>query len=276
MGLSVAARPVSANGFAVPTVLWLLAALSVIVFALANSARTQGQFARSEWDRAAIEARLDAALQLTAALLQQGADPNYREHLWTIDGEGVTVRVTPATGLVDPNVASDALLRALIERAAEIPASVAADYVHWRNQYRGRWEDPEQFLTALNLPREAHDKIKPYLGFSGQILLDPRAAPPELLVLLSGVALMPSLVPQMVAQGQDPVIAGVLDSAVFAPLAQRTEPLLYRMEAQLVDEERRVWRRTWWVDRHMRPDTRHPWTVERVSPLRVVAVLPDE
>jgi hypothetical protein len=259
MGLSVAARPVSAHGFAVPTVLWLLAALSVIVFALANSARTQGQFARSEWDRAAIEARLDAALQLTAALLQQGADPNYREHLWTIDGKGVTVRVTPATGLVDPNV-----------------ASVAADYVHWRNQYRGRWEDPEQFLTALNLPREAHDKIKPYLGFSGQTLLDPRAAPPELLVLLSGVALMPSLVPQMVAQGQDPVVAGVLDSALFAPLAQRTEPLLYRMEAQLVDGERRVWRHTWWVDRHMRPDTRHPWTVERVSPLRVVAVLSDE
>lgn len=277
MDLCIAARPLNRRrGFALPAVLWLLAAVSVVALALAHSARTHGQLARTAWERMVIEARLEAGLLLTSALLQQSPDPRFREHHWRIDGALVTVRVTPATGLIDPNVASDTVLRTLIERATQLPPSVAADYVHWRNQHRTRWEDPEQFLSALRLPRSAHDKIKPYLSFSGQTLLDPRATPPELLVLLTGNPQMPTLVTHAIAQGQDPVIAGLLDSALFAPLAQKSDPLFYRLEAQTVDGARRRWQRSWWIDRNMRPDTMRPWTVESVSALRVIEIVPDE
>lgn len=275
MGFCLASRAVKPTGFVLPAVLWLLTAVAVAALALANVARSQSGVARSFWDEAAIEAQLEAGLLLTSALLQQAPEVRYREHHWQFDGNTVTVRVTPTTGLIDPNVASDTLLQALLERGATLPPSVAADYIKRRAEHRERWEDPDQFLAALQLPRKAHDTIRPVLGFDGQQMLDARATPPELLTLLTGNPQMPLLLQQMYAQGQDPVVNGMLDAALFAPLSSRNDAARYRLEARLVTPDHRLWQKVWWIDRAIRPDTSRPWTVERVEPLRVMGTVSD-
>ncbi|HNU20612.1 MAG TPA: hypothetical protein PKK53_10040, partial [Hydrogenophilus thermoluteolus] len=102
-----------------------------------------------------------------------------------------------------------------------------------------------------------------------------RATPPELLTLLTGNPQMPLLLQQMYAQGQDPVVNGMLDAALFAPLSSRNDAARYRLEARLVTPDHRLWQKVWWIDRAIRPDTSRPWTVERVEPLRVMGTVSD-
>ena len=115
-------------GAALVLVLWLVAALSLTVLAGAKGMRQQTQQAGLALERLRAEAVLDGTLQLAAQRLVAERDQpsHYRREVLTLEGQEIWLEVTPATGLIDVNVASDGLLLALLQRVGELPAGDAA------------------------------------------------------------------------------------------------------------------------------------------------------
>ena len=115
------------RGAALILVLWLVASLSLVVMASARSVRQQSQRAATDLERMRVENMLDAAIELTAQrlLTDRNVANVYSLQRLPLDGKDVWVEITPSGGLVDVNVASDALLQTLFQRAAGLSAGEA-------------------------------------------------------------------------------------------------------------------------------------------------------
>ncbi len=127
------------RGFALLVVLWTLALLSLIATTLIGSARERAVAERLLADSSALEAAVDGALQHAIfALLDQSpahwpADDAI--HAVRIGRITVTVRIEDEARKINPNIASLARLRGLLEQSAVAPpdaASLAAAIVAWR------------------------------------------------------------------------------------------------------------------------------------------------
>jgi general secretion pathway protein K len=131
------------RGFALLTVLWTLAFLSLLGTGLLMGARQNTQRVRNLIDAATVRGASDAALQHAIFAL---LDPSERR--WRADGSlrvlpfgdsRATVQVTDESGKVNPNIAPPELLEALLlqlgadRRSAE---RLAAAIVQWRNPAR--------------------------------------------------------------------------------------------------------------------------------------------
>ena len=287
------------SGAALVLVLWLVAALSLVVLASARGIRQQTQNVGFGLARMRAESVLDAAIQLTAQRLtaDKKLGAQYRIDQMLLGSNPVRIEITPSEGLVDVNVASDALLEALLQRVGGLAPGEAAvlvsrihDYIDPDDipsgiggaeaaQYRAAgWpslprnsalEDLSELKSVMGMTAALYETIAPYLGTNGQQGIEIGSAPPALIDALTGQqglgARVHSSSPEM--------RAGELLSGAAAPFFTATSPAVgqtVRVQAVMQAQDGRWWQRQAWLDLSARPDTLTPWTTLSLEPTRRV------
>jgi general secretion pathway protein K len=285
-------------GSALVLVLWLVAALSLVVMAGVKTIRQQTDHIGAQLNSIRAEFILDGATQLIAQRMLASPDLAnvYRWLLLELDGQRVWVEVTPADGLVDVVVASEELLRTFIERVSglspddsQVLTSRIRDWIDPDDQPSGAggaespqyrmagWptaprngppEDSSELRSVMGMTPEVYDKIAPYLGLNGQQRLHLESTPPELVDQLTGEVGMG----EKVLRTPQPQRASLLQSFaakelfIDAPGAGLRD---IRLRAFLVSsEEDRWWHRETWISLAPRPDTLTPWTTLLVNPIQ--------
>ncbi|RZJ62717.1 MAG: hypothetical protein EON49_01395 [Acidovorax sp.] len=285
------------NGAALIMVLWLVAALSLVVVAGAKGVRQQAQRATLDMERLRSESVLDAAIQLVAQklLADKGQDGGYRIQRLALGQNDVWVEITPSGGLVDVNVASEALLQALFQRAGGLSSGEAAiltsrvrDYMDPDDspggvggaeaaQYRaagwptlprnGALDDTSELKSVLGVTSGLYEIIAPHLGINGQQRIEIDSAPPALIDALTG---QPGL-GMRIHNSPPETRAGVLlagAAADFFTPTRSSGAQTMRLRAFARAESDRWWVREVWVDLSERPDALTPWTTLSVEPTR--------
>ena len=174
------------RGFALLIVLWSLALLSLLAVRLTATSRTELRLADNIRNAAVVEAQADgliygAIVQLMRDTPQQrGADGI--AYAVPISGGAATLRINSLAGRVNPNVASEDVLQALIQQVgvAAAPASrLAAAIADWRSP--GQTPRPggakaEQYRAARlpytppNAPFASVDEVGLVLGMTPDVL----------------------------------------------------------------------------------------------------------
>lgn len=122
-------------GFALLLVLWALVLVSLLFSMLAAASRSDARLTANLRGAAELEAVADGAIHTAIFDLLRSGDATRTSQA----GAGVTVEVVSLSGLVNPNVASPELLRALLTRLGADPRRadrVAAAIVDWRTPGR--------------------------------------------------------------------------------------------------------------------------------------------
>lgn len=292
------------RGAALILVLWLVAALSLTVLAGARGIRQQTQRAAFDLERLRIEPVLDAARQLAVqGLLKEGAkESGYRAQQLQLGSYSVVLEIIPSGGLVDVNVASDALLLALLQKVggltpgeAAIMASRIRDYIDPDDepggiggaeapQYRaagwpvlprnGPFDDLSELRMVLGMTPELYEIISPYLGINGQQRIEIDAAPPALIDALTG---QPGLGAQIQSSPPEMRAGALLSGAAaqfFTPA--RTGGGTVKVRAMVQADQGQWWQRDAWVDLSTRPDALTPWTTLSLEPTRRMNPPPQE
>lgn len=130
------------GGFALLVVLWTLALLSLLLVMMAAAARSDAQLTANLRNAAELEAAADGAIHTAIFELMQsgGHARNGPRMAVRLPGAEVVVDVVNQAGLVNPNVASPELLRALLLRLGADPRradSLAGAIADWRTPGRG-------------------------------------------------------------------------------------------------------------------------------------------
>jgi general secretion pathway protein K len=202
------------RGFALVTVLWALAFLSLLGTGLLANARLNTQRVRNLLDAAAAEAAAEAALHQTIFALLDTSERRWRPdgqvRLLAHGAHRMEVRVEDEYGKVNPNLASPELLQALLlqlgvdRRGA---AALAAAIVDWRSPAFG--------------PDQRRARAQPYAAAGREVM--PPGTPFETLDELAEVlgmtpALLARLKPHLTlfttsdpdVSTRDPVVAAAL------------------------------------------------------------------
>ena len=293
----MALRVHNVRGAALIMVLWLVAALSLVVLAGAQGVRQQTQRTALDIERLRVESVLDAAIQLTAQrlLLGRGKDSQYRVQRLSLGQSDVWVEITPSGGLVDVNVASEALLQALFQRAgglssgeAAILASRVKDYIDPDDtpsgvggaeaaQYRAAgWpsmprnsalEDLSDLKSVLGMTAGLYEIIAPHLGINGQQRIEIDSAPPALIDALTGQQGLGARIHKSPPEMRAGVLLSGAAAEFFTP-ARSSGGQTVRVRAFTQAESDRWWQREVWIDPSERPDALTPWTTRSVEPTR--------
>lgn len=204
------------RGLALVAVLWIVAALTLLVGSLTGVARTGVRSAIAVVETARAAALGDAAIQL--ALLELATDPSaaspYRQRDLVVEGVPVRLRTQSAAGFVDLNGASEELLIDLLVFAGGLDPSAARTLaqriIDWRDpddvqapqgaeaqayaaagvSYRprnARFVVVEDLMQVLGMDLDLYERLRPVLTvWGGQAGVDPAAAGIELLEVLAG------------------------------------------------------------------------------------------
>lgn len=183
--------------------MWLLVPLSMLFLLLTGSARSNGQVAANLRDAAVLQAAADGGIE-TAILTLLAAHSARAADRVTIGTASVTLTIIPLSGLVNPNLASQELMRALLVRAGLPPAranDVAAAVVEWRTpgqrgrdghdkaaQYRAAglgygppgtpFESIDELRDVIGMPQATVAVLRPLLSLFTNRPPDPAIAPP--------------------------------------------------------------------------------------------------
>lgn len=284
------------RGTALVLVLWLMAALSLLVLVSANSIRQQTQRVSIDLERLRMELALDTALQLGVQNLMadRAAGSFYRRQHLQLGNNNVRIETIPSSGLIDVNVASDELLQALFERAGGLPPGEALimitrirDYIDPDSepgeiggaeapQYRaaGRptgppnrgLDDLSELRMVLGMTPELYEIIMPFLGVNGQSRIRIDAAPPALIDMLSGRKGFGEQILSSPPESRASEFLSGPAAELFSPggVSART----VRMRVSIQAEGGRWWQREAWIDLSERPDTLTPWTTLSLEPTR--------
>ena len=188
-------------------VLWIVAALSIMVIGLTGTVRQQIQIAGAQRDQVTGQAAGEAAMAL---VLQAMQGPNERRAgIATVSvpygGQSIEVDIAPLNGLISLNDADASLFAALLQTAGGLPAAqagaLAATLIAWRDgqpqvdptapgaaapQPR-RFEAPEDLLLVPGVDYALYARVAPLvtadLTEGGQV--NPLAAPPGVLAVLA-------------------------------------------------------------------------------------------
>lgn len=174
-------RPPGDRGFALLIVLWLLVPVSTLLILMAGAARSDTQLAGNLRTAAALQAAADGGIE--SALFELARTDTRREDgLGTLrlrlGGALVTVRATSLSGLVNPNVATPELLRAILVRLGAAPPqaeSLASAIVDWHLPGQQRRADgakaPQYQAAGLDYgppgaPFESVGELREVLGMT--------------------------------------------------------------------------------------------------------------
>lgn len=287
------------RGMALVLVLWLVAALSLVVLAGVKGVRQQTRSAGMDIERLRAEVKLDAVLQLAAQrlLVERQLSHRYQWLRMSIGSDDVWVEITPAEGLIDVNVASDALLQTLFRNIggltpdeAVVFASRIRDWIDPDDdpsgpggaeaaQYRAAgWpslprnaalEDPSELRAVLGMTAGLYEIIAPFLGLNGQQRIDIDAAPPALIDALTGQEGLGVQIHASPPEQRGALLLSEAGAQLFtnAPAKGGRE---IRLRILVASDGDQWWQREAWIDLSARPDTLTPWTTLLLEPTRRV------
>lgn len=287
------------QGAALILVLWLVAALSLVVLASAHGIRQQTRHMGLSLERLRSESVLDAALQLIAQRMvsEKGTAAQYRRQRMVLGGSTIWLEITPANGLVDINVASDALFQALFQNVGRLAPGEAAvmvsrvrDFIDPDDvpsgiggaeaaQYRAaNWpavprntglDDLSELKAVLGMTPALYETIFPYLSINGEQRIDIRSAPSALIDALTGESGLGARIHSSPSDTQTSVpLSGI--AAEFFTSAPAGGAQALRVRVFMQTEGGRWWQREAWIDLNERPDGLMPWTTLSLEPTRRV------
>ena len=195
------------SGMALIAVLWIVAALSVLVIGVTTTVREQIRIAASQADQAHGQALGEAAIALALQQLQTVAERprGIARAQMGYAGVPIDVEVAPLDGLISLNGAPADLLAALLHVAGGLPVAQAqaqaAALVQWRDvppelaltadaSARGqarRFEAPEDLLLVPGFGYDLYARVAPLVSadLGGASRVNPQAAPPGVLAVLA-------------------------------------------------------------------------------------------
>ena len=186
------------SGMVLIAVLWIVAALSIIVAGLTRSVRQEARVLAQSRASVVAQAHGDAALQLV--LQELVARPTAPSRLAYVDAvyrdAPVRVEVLPLNGLIDINNAPEALLTRLYTIAAGLSPDAAQALAQATVQARERkdakgvaerFEAVEDLLRVPGIGYPLYARLAPLVtaDLRGAGKVNPLAAPPEVLAVLA-------------------------------------------------------------------------------------------
>ena len=235
------------RGMALIAVLWLVAALSLMVVGVSGVVRQETRMVAVAKDKVMAQAVGDAGVVL---VLQQLAAQNQvvqqtTETSVNFNGVEIPVSVMPLNGLININGASLPLLTALMTIGGGLPESAAQEVAialldrRERSSLEGRrpekFEAIEDLMQVPGIDYDLYARLAPLItasnaGAGGQAV-NPMAAPPEVLVILAnGDAGMADKIAAERASGQPGVDMSGLNSSLSRP---GTTQRRYRVTARV-------------------------------------------
>lgn len=190
--------PAGQRGVALVAVLWVVAALSILVTGLVQTQREEVRNASSARTRLQADALGQGAIHLAVqALIARNQQQDRLARLQiAYDGVQVQVEVLPFSGLVDVNLAPAPLLAALLAvNGAVEPAAatrLAASIVALRDlrpsEPPPRFKAPEELLNVGGIDYDLYARLAHLVTTDsrGSGRINPLAAPQEVLILLAG------------------------------------------------------------------------------------------
>lgn len=287
------------RGMALVLVLWLVAALSLVVLAGVKGVRQQTRSAGMDIERLRAEVKLDAVLQLAAQrlLAERQLSHRYQWLRMQLGFDEIWIEITPAEGLIDVNVASDALLQALFRNIGRLtpdeavvfasrirdwidpdddPSGVggaeAAQYraAAWPSQPRNAaLEDPSELRSVLGMTAGLYEIIAPFLGLNGQQRIDVDAAPPALIDALTGQDGLGAQIHASPPEQRGALLLSEVGAQLFTNTPAKGGREV-RLRVLVASDGDQWWQREAWIDLSARPDTLTPWTTLLLEPTRRV------
>lgn len=271
-------HPHSQRGLALIAVLWLVAALSLLVGSLLNSVRGEIRTTRQLQNEVQAQAWGDAIVLLTLQQLQaagqtQWSRPARFVQRW--NDQDYDVQLHPANGWIDPNHAPASLLANLLLVQAGLTAEDANALAERMVQTReitaagisGRFDDLPDLLRVPGLGLDTFAKLACCLGFygDGDGRVNPIAAPLPVLKALApenAEKLQPiiQLQERLMSQPASLETAATVDTAdtsfINPQHIHQNPQSTVRLSVRVGD-----WVRIWWVQLNA-PTAGLPWRVD--------------
>ncbi|MDR1854831.1 MAG: general secretion pathway protein GspK [Azoarcus sp.] len=284
------------RGVALIAVLWMVAALALLVAGMQTMARGQFSEARLHLDAGRATALGDAAIQL-AVLDWMSANPapdRLRHARYGFDNAEIEVEIVPASGYVDLNAAPEALLQALFVHGVGLDADAALQLaqriVDWRDvddepqphgaetpayaaagvKFRprnGRFVVPEDLMQVIGVDFDLFARIRPFITVwsTGGAGVNPYAASGRtLLVLCQGDGNEARRIAAARDAGQTDIDTVTLDQTFLR--AGGMGNVLHVTASIAVGNGRRAVRGRWVLTRAHADGT--PWQTIRAEPVR--------
>ena len=188
------------HGLALVAVLWLIAALSIIVAGLLQSVRTEARLGAQWQADAQAGAAAEAVMQLALQSLVAAGKPI--DHLttgqFTWQDQAIAVQAMPLNGYIDLNAAPPELLAQMFQTAAGVApeqANALAQAVLRERTQPGAsgvppgFEAVEDLLRVPGIDYPLYARVAPLLTadlMAGSGRVNPLAAPPSVLRVLAG------------------------------------------------------------------------------------------
>lgn len=240
-------RTASSRGVALIAVLWIVAALTIIVVGISRTVRDEVHLVSAERQRVIAAALGDAAIHLVLQGMVSQPTPVNRLTYVDVAYRGVPIRVQimPLNGLIDINRAAAALLGRLYEVAGglapEAAQSLAQTTIETRER-KGALGRSERFESIEDLLRVQGVDYGLYAKLTGFVTADalgggrvnPMAAPEAVLVVLAnGDAVVAGRIARARELGQD----GIDTTALDASFTDTSSVRRYRIEARVPLED---------------------------------------
>lgn len=281
----------SEAGVALAILVWFLAAMSLLVGSIVMQARVDAKLSGLHLTTARVEAAGDGAIQLALTNLlvleRDGEFSGRSAHYWThsLGKLEVGVVLTPLSGLIDLNMASEGLLSALFSAVEGMDESavyeLVTSVVKWRSAAPqdpgdspgGRFEVPEDLLMVEGVDRDIFEAVRDslYVASQGSAGVDWVSAPASVLQALgeadekTAMALIASRLTEKVEYLEPPV-------GMDLSYQQAVQSYSYRADALMVVDNT-VYLRRRWVDRAQVGADGLPWVFFRTEAVRVARSL---
>ncbi|AHF00140.1 type II secretion system minor pseudopilin [Thioalkalivibrio paradoxus] len=256
-------RAGGSKGLALVIVLWVVAALSVLVLGLSQTSRLQTQL--TQYYRAETEARalLEAGLVVGMARAAGfGAVNQSNRYVFELQGVALQVDLHPATGFISVNGAPVDLLAQMFHYGAGLDTDraerLAGAVARWREggrrapgergaEQRKPFRVPEELALVPGVDRDLYDNIRLLITvYADSARVNPYAATRDVLAVVTGADA--ALVDAVMAQDRDMLeprarLDAPLDGLPFLALSGSGT---FRIDAR-VAWQGRAWRLSRWV-----------------------------
>jgi general secretion pathway protein K len=251
-------------GFALLIVLWTLVLIAFLVLHLTASGRTEIRIATNLESNAVVAAAADggisaAIFNLTAPQPDQRWPVNGPPHLLAIGNCRVAVRLENEAARINPNLASAALMEALLRVIGSDPNNsrrIAASIADWvgssptsktpdmlKAQYQSAgldyappgapMESMDELSRVLGITPELYTALRPHLSLYGASEPDPAGADPVVAAALAQIAPPVPAATQLATGPQDSLIVRILAEAAGPGNARVSRTAIVRVSSTL-------------------------------------------
>ncbi len=278
--------PANQRGVAIALVVWFIAGMSLLVAGIVSHARVDSRMTQVHLARAKAVAAGDGAITLAMAERQRGYQSSGRgplisESSHQMGDVTVTVRLYPADGFIDVNVASKEVLAALfslgagLERAEAL--SLADSVVKWRNPggsgrevrlRRREFHALEDLMRVEGMSRSTLDAVRDYVIAGGWAKgsMNWSASPQVVLKLLES---MDPARAESVMGRRDNLVRTGGNNRGQSSSGTADGGSVFRADA-LVAYGGKTWLRRRWLVRGSAARSALPWKVVRTEQPRVI------